>query len=56
MQGAYIGHDTFTLHTDACYHRFNDIDKDAGLGVLSVIIVSNERIHEKNITVSCNMK
>ena len=47
--------------TAACYYRSHDIDgacvdKHAGLKVLSVVIVSNEAIHERNIAFSCNMK
>ena len=50
-QSAYFGHEAFTLYTAACYYRSHDIDgacvdKDAGLKVLSVVIVSNEIIHE----------
>ena len=50
-----------SLCTAACYYRSYDIygtciDKDAGLQVLSVVIVSNETIHERNIAFSCNMK
>ena len=50
-----------SLRTAACYYRSYDIDgtcidKDAGLKVLSVVIVSNETIHERNTAFSCNMK
>ena len=49
------------MYTAACYYRSHDIDetcidKDAGLKVPSVVIVSNETIHERNIAFSCNMK
>ena len=52
MQSAYFVHEAFTLYTadGAC------VDKDAGLKVLSVVIVSNETIHERNIALSSNMK
>ena len=61
IQSAYFGQEAFTLYTAACYYRSHDIDgacvdKDAGLKVLSVVIVSNEIIHERNIAFSCNMK
>ena len=61
IQSAYFGHEAFTLYTAACYYRSHAIDgacvdKDAGLKVLSVVIVSNEIIHERNIAFSCNMK
>ena len=61
IQSAYFGHEAFTLHTAACYYRSHEIDgacvdKDAGLKVISVVIVSNEIIHERNIEFSCNMK
>ena len=49
------------MYTAACYYRSHDIDgacsdKDAGLKVLSVVIVSNETIHERNIAFLRNMK
>ena len=61
IQSAYFGHEAFTLYTAGCYYRSHNIDgacvnKDAGLKVLSVVIVSNETIHERNIAFSCNMK
>ena len=61
IQSAYFGHEAFTLYTGTCYYRSHDIvgvcvDKDAGLKVLSVVIVSNDIIHERNIAFSCNMK
>ena len=61
IQSAYFGYEAFTLYTAACYYRSHDIDgacvdKDTGLKVLSVVIVSNELIHEGNIAFSCNMK
>ena len=61
IQSAYFGYEAFILYTAACYYRSHDIDgacidKDAGLKVLSVVIVSNETIHERNIAFSCNMK
>ena len=42
------------MYTAACYYRPHVmdgacIDKGAGLNVLSVVIVSNETIHEQNI-------
>ena len=54
IQRAYFVYEAFTLYTAACYYRSNDmngacIDTDAGLNVLSVVIVSNETIHEQNI-------
>ena len=59
IQSAYFGHEAFTLYTAACYYRSHDfdgacVDRDAGLKVLSVVIVSNETIHEGNIAFSCN--
>ena len=61
IQSAYFGYEAFTLYTAACYYRSHDIDgacsdKDAGLKVLSVVIVSNETIHERNIAFLRNMK
>ena len=61
IQSSYFGYEAFTLYTAACYYRSQDIDgacvnKDAGLKVLSVVIVSNETINERNIAFSCNMK
>ena len=61
IQRAYFGYETFTLYTAAFYYRSYDtdgacVDKDAGLKVLSVVIVSNETIHERNIAFLCNMK
>ena len=61
IQSAYFGYEAFILYTAACYYRSHDIDgacidKDAGLKVLSVVILSNETIHERNIAFSCNMK
>ena len=61
IQSAYFGQEAFTLYTAACYYRSHDIDgahvdKDAGLKVLSAVILSNEIIHEQNIAFSCNMK
>ena len=51
IQSAYFGCEAFTLYTAPCYYRSHDIDgacidKDASLKVLSVVIVSNEIIHE----------
>ena len=49
------------LSTAVCYYRSHDIDgacvdKDAGLKVLSIVIVSNKIIHEQSIASSCNLK
>ena len=49
------------MYTAACYLRSHDtdetcIDKDAGLKMLSNVIISNETIHERNIALSCNTK
>ena len=50
-----------TLYTAAYCYRSHDIDgayvdKDAGLKVLSVAIVSNKTIHERNTAFSYNIK
>ena len=60
IQSACFSYKAFTLYTTA-YYRSHDIDgacidKDTGLKVLSVVTVSNETIHERNIAFSCNMK
>ena len=60
IQSACFSYEAFTLYTTA-YYRSHDIDgacidKDTGLKVLSVVTVSNETIHERNIAFSCNMK
>ena len=49
------------MYTAACYFRSHDtdetcVDKDAGLKVLSNVIISNETIHERNIALSCTTK
>ena len=49
------------MYKAACYYRSHDIDgrcidRDAGLKVLSVVIISDETIYERNIAFSCNMK
>ena len=57
IQSAYFGHETFTLFTAACYvkgsntdYNFkSNIDKDTGLTVIPVVIVSNQTVHERNI-------
>ena len=61
IQSAYFGHEAFTIYTEACYSKecINDqseTDLDSGLHVLSVAIVSNERVHERNIGIACNLK
>ena len=61
IQSAYFGHEAFTIYTAACYSKecINDqseTDLDSGLHVLSVAIVSNERVHERNIGIACNLK
>ena len=58
IQIAYFGYEAFTLYTAACYYRSQDadetcIDEDGGLKVLSVVIVSNETIHEHGIVMHC---
>ena len=63
IQSAYYGHEAFTLFTAACYvqgsntdYNFkSNIDKDTGLSVIPVVIVSNQTVHERNITFSCNV-
>ena len=61
IQSAYFGHEAFTIYTEACYSKecINDqseTDLDSGLHVLPVAIVSNERVHERNIGIACNLK
>ena len=56
IQSAYFGYEAFTLYTALYYYRPHDIDgtcidKDVGLKVLSVVIVSNETIHKRNIVI-----
>ena len=51
IQSAYFGHEALTLYTTACYHKseeyiYTSDDKDSGLKVLSVVIVSNRTVHE----------
>ena len=53
--------ETLTLYTAAYCYRSHDIDgayvdKDAGLKMLSVAIVSNKTIHEQNTAFSYNIK
>ena len=53
--------ETLTLYTAAYCYRSHDIDgayvdKDAGLKMLSVAIVSNKTIHERNTAFSYNIK
>ena len=33
----------------------SNIDKDTGLTVIPVVIVSNQTVHERNIAFSCNV-
>ena len=61
IQSAYFGHKAFALFTAACYVKGHTdkalkstTDKDTGLVVLSVVITSNQTIHERNIAFSCN--
>ena len=61
IQSAYFGHKAFALFTAACYVKGHTdkalkstTDKDTGLVVLSVVIISNQTIHERNIAFSCN--
>ena len=55
-----FGHEAFTLFTAACYYKPTEKENEkidaSGLVVHSVVIVSNETIHERNIAFSCNMK
>ena len=63
IQSAYFGHEAFTVFTAACYikgslsviHDLNlTVDKDTGLNVIPVSIISNQTLHEKNIAFCCN--
>ena len=63
IQSAYFAHETFTVVTAACYikgslsvvHDINlTVDKDTGLNVIPVAIISNKTLHEKNRTFCCN--
>ena len=61
IQSAYFGHKAFALFTAACYVKGHTdkalksmTDKDTGLVVLSVVIISNQTIHERNTAFSCN--
>ena len=63
IQSAYFGHEAFTLFTSACYTKNNlpatmnvTIDEDTGLNVLSIVVVSNETKHERDIAFSCSSK
>ena len=55
IQSAYFGHEAFTLFTAACYIKGSNtdynfkwnIDKGTGLTVISVVIVSNQTVHEE---------
>ena len=54
IQSAYFGHEAFTIYTAECYSKeyINDqteADLDSGLNVLSVAIVSNETVQQRNI-------
>lgn len=52
IQSLYFGHEAFFLYTAACYYKSekyintND-DKDSGLKLLSVVIISNQTTHER---------
>ena len=63
IQSAYFGHEAFTLYTCVCYTKIevptaikHKVDKETGLNIINVIIVSNETKHERNIAFSCNNK
>ena len=47
IQNAYFGQETFTLYTAA--------DKDSGLKVFSLAVVSNKTVHECSIAFTCNV-
>ena len=53
IQSAHFGHEAFTLFTAACYYKPTGKEKEkinaSGLVVYSVVIVSNETIHKRNI-------
>ena len=63
IQSSYFGHEAFTLFTAARYVKGSNsncnfksnIDKDTGLTVIPVVIVSNQTVHERNIAFSCNV-
>ena len=63
IQSAYFGHEAFTVFTAACYikgslsvvHYLNlTVNNDTGLNVIPVAIISNQALHEENITFCCN--
>ena len=60
IQSPHFGHEAFTLFTAACYYKptwkENEKVDASGLVAHSVVIVSNETIHERNIAFSWNMK
>lgn len=53
IQSAYFGHEAFTIFTAACYYK--PIEYTPGVEK-AVVIISNETVHERNITFVCNLK
>ena len=53
IQSAYFGHEAFTIFTAACYYKSSD---DPEVKEISVVIISNETQHERNIAFTCNQK
>ena len=60
IQSAYFGHEAFTVFTCVCCHRSFDTevmdDKESGLKLIPIAIISNEVTHAQNITYHCNQK
>ena len=54
IQSAYFGHEALTIYMAECYSKEcingqSEADLDSGLNVLSVAIVSNETVQQRNI-------
>ena len=62
IQTAQFGQEAFNLYTAACYYKADIIienskdDKEPGLKVLSLVIVSNDTVNERNVAFTRNVK
>ena len=60
IQSAYFGHEMFMLYTAACHFKQpfpnGKHNPEFDLYILSVVIVSNETHHERDIAYCCNTK
>ena len=63
FQSAYFGHECFTIFTAACYVHKDVVcngkakfDKEFGLNVIPIVIISNETTHDRDVAFTNNQK